>query len=385
MHHRLEGIALNVKNPPYSNRPTRSLPRSLGTLALLAFLFFTALAGQAQKLRFVQLTDAHIFDEGWLQSGATPYRDALDDRAALHWAIGEINRMATAGPAIDFVVYTGDLGLNNVELPPGGACHGLPFVAEPGLPPFTMELAVDELAIELDMLKVRTILFVAGNNDLMEEDPRDQGRYDCFMAALQEQGRALTPPLRIEVLRADHPLAYGGVRVAGIDSASFKRASNYEEFCAAPATATSAACPQPQLKSLQALLDSKRPAPLLLFTHIPDLIDPYRHNHAFDLSGDLRQTWEKQACDPRVLGIFAGHFHSSDRAIYGTNLGTRNWWVSSCVGQKTWVAPPLAMKHQRDDVPQARGLLLVTVDPSATPAISVQPEWYSTTGATATE
>jgi hypothetical protein len=58
---------------------------------------------------FVQLTDAHLFDD-----------NEVANSAALDWAVARVNRLAATGTAIGFVVYTGDLGLSKLPLPAGG-------------------------------------------------------------------------------------------------------------------------------------------------------------------------------------------------------------------------------------------------------------------------
>ena len=93
-------------------------------------------------ITFVQLTDAHIFDEGWKQSTADALREAADDWTALHWAIQEINGLVSSGTQVDFVVYTGDLGLQNVDFPRTRDCRAIPLQLEPGLPPSTLLSAV---------------------------------------------------------------------------------------------------------------------------------------------------------------------------------------------------------------------------------------------------
>src|SRR6185437_15687577 len=66
-----------------------------------------------KRITFAVLTDAHIFDDGWQQPGSEPYWYAMDNRTALHWAVEQVNRMA-ADKDLQFIVYTGDFGLQNV-------------------------------------------------------------------------------------------------------------------------------------------------------------------------------------------------------------------------------------------------------------------------------
>ena len=96
---------------------------------------------ESAKLTFVQLTDAHLFDEGKKQSSEDAFRQAADDRAALRWAIEQVNQQVVAGKQSDFVVYTGDLGLENVEVPADGSCSGVAVQPQVGLPTVTLRSA----------------------------------------------------------------------------------------------------------------------------------------------------------------------------------------------------------------------------------------------------
>jgi hypothetical protein len=334
---------------------------------------------QRHKITFVQLTDAHIFDEGWKQSTVEALREAADDRTALHWAVQEINRLVSSGTEVNFVVYTGDLGLQNVDFPRDSNCKALPLQLEPGLPPFTLQFAVNEVATELNQLLVRTIYFLPGNNDLKGEDVTDR-RYDCFLTLLKNS--LLSSPQRLELaaLRADGSVNVDGINLVGLNTASFKAMNNYERACSNLTSAKSPAllrqaCPQPQIESLRKLVKGSAAAPTLLFTHVPDLKDPYRRTPAWDIKAQLRKTWEDAACSPSVIGIFAGHFHDSDRALYGNVSGTGNLALSKCVAEKTRVAPPLALKNQIGKMPQARGFLLATV--SETNAVRTEVRWFT--------
>jgi predicted MPP superfamily phosphohydrolase len=344
----------------------------------LPFLLLPGLSSISQptppgpsEVTFAQLTDAHIFDDGWKQPVPQAMRQAANDRDALIWAIGEINREVNSGKRIDFVVYTGDLGLQNVAFAADGSCQALPLSIQPGLPPTTLPAAVEEIAEDLNSLAVRTIYFLPGNNDVENEDVTD-GRFGCFMAQLQDRVRAFSPALTVTELHADRSVLVNGVRIAGLDTASFKKQSNYEAACS-PASAANdptlkEACPQLEIDALKRMIDEDPNSPVLLFTHVPDVMDPYFHSRnpgvrksTWDIQPQVRAVWEKEACSPSVLAIFAGHFHDSNRAVYGSNVTTQDLAYSECIADKTWIAPPLALKNQENKSTTARGFLLVTV------------------------
>lgn len=364
-------------------------------LHCLLFLLLCAnsVAGLAEpsstqgKITFAVLTDAHIFDDGWQQPGSEPYWYAIDNRTALHWAVEDINRIA-GDKGIQFVVYTGDFGLQNVFFS-DKACNG-GFKSEPGLPPFSSDIAVDEVALELDRLTVREVYIVPGNNDIVEEKVLDGARFDCFISQLQ--AKLLTLPSRIHLhqLRAGDVATAGPVRLTGLNSASFKKQKeNYQDACQDPHPPADrmkllqTGCPDQQFDTLEKLVHAQ-PAPLLVFTHIPDLIDPYlkqkdpsRTSSSWDISDETRKKWMALAANDRFLALIAGHFHSDKQAIYATNTGTQYVFVDAAAGAKTWVAPPLAGKNQRNGGVQARGFMLVTIDTSKPqPTVTAQAVWY---------
>src|SRR5579875_3498373 len=170
---------------------TRRGPRKNagGTMRFLAAVALSvAVAGaQAQAnsktVRFVQITDAHIFDDGWQQPVADAMRQAADDRDALAWAVGEINAQVARGERVDFVMYSGDLGLQNVDFA-GSGCPVAETSLQPGLPPFELRGAVDEMAHVLETLTVTQVYFTPGNNDLTDEKVEDAARIDCLVTAL---------------------------------------------------------------------------------------------------------------------------------------------------------------------------------------------------------
>lgn len=341
-----------------------------------------AASSDTYEITFAQLTDAHVFDDGWQQPVFDALRQAANDRSALDWAIDQINRTVIAGTKIDFVAYTGDLGLQNVDFAGDAGCHALPVKVEPGQPPVTWTAAVTEVALELDRLQVRTVFFVTGNNDILNEDVTDP-RFDCFLEALQKQVRFLPKPLRVEALRPDRSVEINGIHLAGLDSASFKKRRNYDAACAKAAAGAELArgCPLPQMESLGKLVARDPAPPLVLFTHVPDLIDPYYHRmhpdvrqSAWEIPDDVRSLWERDVCRPGVVGVFAGHFHDASPAVYGSNVSTRDLAYTSCVAQKTWVAPPLALKNQERMLAKARGFLLVHIAEGKVAEIRVK--WF---------
>jgi hypothetical protein len=351
------------------------VPKSLANprnLLICAIVLSAMASGQSkvapdQTIRFAQLTDAHIFDDGWKETPAGAMRIAADDREALAWAISEINHLTASGEPLDFVVFTGDLGLQNVEMPK--ECNATAVHFEPGQPPVRFDSAVQELANELNGLTVRVLYFVPGNNDLIDEQITDASRFTCFVSALQKKLKAEPSPITLAALDPNGAFSLKGINFTGLDTSSFKKASNYDPACSSVPTgrkgtpAPIKSCPQLQMDALRRYVAPNASAPLVIFTHVPDLNDPYSKHPTWDLPTNLRKQWEDEACRPNVIGIFAGHFHDSNSAYYGSPVGSELLATSKCVAAKTWVTPPLAVKNQVDKNPQARGFLLATITP----------------------
>ncbi len=352
----------------------RSVRALLGPL-LLALSVAACRSPDPDAVRFAVFTDAHVFDEK-ARDVAEILRHSAQDRDALRWAVATIDRQ----PALDFVVYAGDWGLENVDFA-GSGCDAHPVaVRDDRLQPFPWKAAVGEVAAALAGLHDRRLLMLPGNNDLADERAVDLGRYGCFVerlrSALAAGGSAL------EVVALDPTgVSVKGIRFAGLDSASFKSARNYldaggSDVCAG--ARPHPACPAPQLDALAA-----GPRPLVLITHVPDLVDPQakaedpslRASAWHALDAPQRARWLALACGPDVLAIVAGHFHAAERKYYGRTSGTAELAPTGarCVQRKTLVAPPLAVKYQEGLTPGARGLLLATV--TARRAVSATVEW----------
>jgi len=310
----------------------KRLVRIFSILALLAPACSTVTF--AQSVNFVQLTDPHLYDAGNHLLPAVAREEFLDNRGALDWAILQINRIQSSGKHLDFVVITGDFGL---DAPP----------ARLG------STAIDQLALSLDALLVDPILVVPGNNDLADEKPADISRFQQFLANL----KAKLPGHNIVDL-TQQTVVINHVRLLGLDSASFKNSNGKDRE-------TNRAV---QLRELQRLAaEMQKDQPHIVFTHIPNVEDPFRgpsgkdiHN-AWQVDKSVSDLWNKLASSKEVVAIFAGHFHDARRTVYGQDFGWAENKPEQQVGSKTWIAPPLAAKFQQQVNPQARGFLTATV------------------------
>jgi 3',5'-cyclic AMP phosphodiesterase CpdA len=116
----------------------------------------------------------------------------------------------------------------------------------------------------------------------------------------------------------------------------------------------------------------------VVLTHEPDLDDPfgvseiarYRRTNAADtarldaaiwnVDPAVRAEWKRTVERPPVIAVIAGHLHSSNRGDY-----VRPYLGSSAANRadfsRLFVGPPLAVKNQNDEYPQARGISLFRI------------------------
>jgi hypothetical protein len=270
----------------------------------------------------------------------------LDNRAALEWAILQINKLQSSGKCLDFVVITGDFGL---DVPKGAPAP-----------------SVEDYSRPLNALQQKMILVVPGNNDLVDEKPADIGRFRKFVADLQAQMPGHTV---IDVSQTS--VTINNIRLLGLNSASFKNANGKDAL----ANRTD------QLNEMKRLEKEVIPGqPHIIFTHIPNVEDPYRGpegnkiHQAWQVDKSVLDTWNTVVSSPEVVGVFAGHFHDPRRIVYGQDFGWTSTRPSAVEAKNTWIAPPLAAKLQENADPQARGFLLVTA--AATGKITATIFWY---------
>src|SRR5882672_1819142 len=125
-----------------------------------------------RHVTFIQWTDPHVFDAGKGRHAEGVREEELDNWAAFHWAVLETNRMVLAEHrTIDFVVITGDFGLENVQLPDVKGtpvefrdCSNRKPSDDGPIEKVPLAEAAAEVARELDALLVKRVYLVPGNN-----------------------------------------------------------------------------------------------------------------------------------------------------------------------------------------------------------------------------
>ncbi len=327
---------------------------------------------QERSVTFVQLTDSHLFDSGKRGTPEEKEVEKLSTGLAWKWALGEVTRLVTSGEHIDFVVFTGDLGLERACPDGRMACDA-------------WETAVNRVYEDLKALPIKRVFIVRGNNDLVDEDPTPERRRLYTDFVLQVSGKLKEAAKTSEVaelvdLTPENPVQpadVDGIRLVGLDSSSFKNTpknSEKSDPCMDRVDATewdkvaasrSSVYQKRELDRVDHLTRDSGPA--LIFTHIPDLADPFRVRNcktrfaSWSLVSADRDQWKQIASRQSVIALFAGHFHDDDRDTYRRPYRLlASPEIDPVVAEKTYVAPPLAAKFQVKPL-QARGFLLASM------------------------
>jgi hypothetical protein len=386
--------------------------------ALVCILCLIAASSPAQTLRFVQITDAHIFDAGKRCKGDLKQLEQEDNLQAIRWAIQETNEINWRNhvnpgiPKVSFLVFTGDFGLENVvdpalsRKPPSRAdtpCKdGSQSDFKDPIASVDIQDATERFADLFAHLDKEIIIFlVPGNNDLIDENPDDIDRYTKFVELLQQR----LPGRIYNLAKEDYSFSIQGhnLSLLGFNTASFKPTDAEKLMTLQSISGTEAkacdsdgtswigpACPlgaEPADEDFQSARENRKNArqdaftalntqighasgDYLIFTHVPDVRDPasdcnakdtkprVRYRSSWFLSTEQREAWTKTVGNLNLVAVFAGHFHSNDRDLYGLPKGPEPL-PSEKITQKTYIAPPLAIKFQNGKQPTARGLLLV--------------------------
>lgn len=304
--------------------------------------------GAVAGTRFIQLTDLHLFDR--------PPDEAADNEAGFEWCVAEINKRVAGGLQYEFVVVTGDVGVEKLKEPAAIAA------------------AAQKLAALLQPCRVSRWFFVPGNNDLLHEVPATLSIYQEFLVEL---GKAATGKTVVDFCPGEGAKSgafdHDQCRFIGFDNASFKSnhsAANARQFEAE------------QLSRLDHVLARLREPGFeaaYVFFHIPDSDDPYLtltndaraktredlaappyEYSAWTVTAKVRERWRQVVDDPRVKGLFAGHFHYFGRDAYEWDRSQPQLLTGSAA--KLFVAPPVSGKYQRGYIPNARGFREVAIE-----------------------
>lgn len=353
-------------------------------LVALLFLFSVPARGQ---VTFVHLTDPHIFDDDWQDPGNTDPKkredNRLDNLAVFESCLWHINERIKYGERIDFGVITGDLGIE--------------YLVKDRYIDQRVRTAALDFASVLALSSISRWLIVPGNNDVLCEDPANVRYYQIFVEQVSAALRARGSPVTLDDLTPNGPANYAqsalveikGYNFIGFNNATFKNveADPDNANCARRNRLTENAADQKQyaIQVLNLLRQNDKKF-AYIFYHVPEIDDPYfvtldplhpklssRYanraligesffDSAWFVTKDVRDEWNKVVVNPRVKGLFTGHFHDNKRETYLTFswLRTKNYPAETL--SKLHVAPPLALKLQYDKSARARGFQEVHID-----------------------
>lgn len=380
-------------------------------------------AAARAQVSFVQITDPHVFDDVHENID-----NRLDDKAALASCVAKINqKVADEGAVYDFVVVTGDLGIEQlltVEVEKDARGEEVKTKEAEARKADAIDARIragaSELASVLALSTVRRWLFVPGNNDVAGEEPEQIKYYHRFLEALAAEIRRMRDGFEVIDLCPKDSGPPGGrydsraglyqikekpnYAFIGFDDTTFKNAPRENEPADARRIALNSELQQRHVSQVVSLLGGKGITYAYVFYHIPEVDDPYlvpvvdeqepikqRHadiqlmggryeRSAWFVTKEVREAWQKQVVmNSKVRGLFAGHFHDAQQKTY------RNFdWMATptlypSVGlSKLHVCPPLALKFQNDASERARGFQEVYIDDAG--AVSTHAYWLEPAG-----
>ncbi len=332
-----------------------------------------SVSGSAQAVRFVQVTDPHLFDAG--QEGA-------ENKAALAACIKKLNERIDEQANYQFAVVTGDIGIENLVSHVIDERTGKRVLEDQGTREQQLEAGADQLATIIAPSKIRVWLFLPGNNDLFTEEP-DTQYYRAFIKRLQSK----LPSLIVIDLCPEEPggnkqelgsYRIGRLAFIGFNNASFKNDNDPNRISLYKKTQ------RDYVEQVINRVNGAEVAAALIFYHIPEIDDPhivlnsddktpkareaYADNPYPDSSWfvdkDIQKLWkDKVVKNTKVRGLFAGHLHDWRQETYSGSLS------------KLYICPPLAIKRQDKTPSQARGFQEVSIDGSG--RISRVILWYN--------
>jgi hypothetical protein len=368
---------------------TINLPQRIRAILLILVLncFLCAIAS-AQATNFVQITDPHLFDKE---------QDGIENRAALAACIKKINERMDEKAEYQFVVMTGDIGIENLVSNLDEATGKRTL--EPDQAKWKLRIAegAAQMAAILSASKVRDWFFLPGNNDLFDETP-DTTYYRLFIKKLKEK----LPGLQVIDLCPEETGAQqlgmyrlGGYAFLGFNNASFKNNASDKNNDALTRIDSNK---NEQLKYVQQVADRLKAADITcayVFYHIPELDDPhivlneavavldkrkaYADNpypySSWFVHKDVHKAWQTGVVvNPKVYGLFAGHYHDWRRNTYQSYHWMQTADFPSGSLSKLYICPPIAIKRQDNTPSQARGFQEVGID--GTGRVSVRILWY---------
>jgi|GEM_PF-6164207 len=402
-------------------------PERLLMLLLLCVLW--TLRVYAAPLKFVQVTDLHLYDKD----------DGPANQTALIDFIQKVNELTARGEVYDFIVVTGDIGIEGLikdiykkppdlrdkeeKLTKNGALTAqqltdlddirLDLIRNPVEIDNKIIAAAREVAAILDRSKIRRWLFLPGNNDLIDEEIETGKFYSRFIEELsvlltnKKEIRDLTDPKTGPYIKDSHVFI-------GFNNASFKNNDDPRRIIdekpekitleaikhrVSPTEASQLSRVGQKQKEyilqVSSLVDLHLSSNVYILYHIPEIDDshpvlnfnsgafskrllsmkePYAAS-AWFVEGEVRRLWHDVVNKVQVKALLAGHFHDWRYTTYDEGFD----WMYSPTGlyagkSKLHICAPLAIKRQVDTPYQARGFQVVSVDDAG--STRLERWWY---------
>ena len=366
-----------------------------GVRLVLFWLPFLSLTLWSQ-VRFAHLTDPHIFEKSGRE------KEAESNELTFDWCVSKINALNDSGEKFDFVVVTGDLGLENLLTPPENPKQ--PCDASKGNRKWKEGL--EKLAMILEESAIRKWFFIPGNNDLYDERPCNIHHYRVFIQELADNPR-LQGKIEAQDL-VQNPYAINGHFFLGFDNAFFKNEYDFKRL------ERSGSHERLAIEKVAEQMDRNDSDKVYIFYHIPEVDDPWlilaregRDQAALNqvkkrldsLSPETRRTqniteedlqkyqysswtvypstrerWSSVSESERVKGLFVGHFHTWQKNDYLGFDWLPKGGYSQKILRKLYLAPPIALKNQADAPHHARGFAEVLLDERG--GVSRNVFWY---------
>lgn len=357
---------------------------SLRRLSLFALLVFHAVLGSDAhaQISFVQISDPHVFDDT-----STTADNRLNNRAAFISCIDKINQqLRTNNAQYKFVVITGDLGLEPL----------VTGISDREQIKTNLRNGAADFASMLVLSQVHHWVFIPGNNDLLNEEPKNIEYYHWFIGALREATKKTIPDFEIQDLCPPGNGGSGGYQsrsdlftiekytFIGFDDSSFKNSDKNATTQGQKRIDANTGVQEEYVKEVRNHLDRADIVYAYIFYHIPAIDDPnllkpdeeeslktryaakdqiggsFFHS-AWFVDRKVRVKWHTVVIHPKVRGLFAGHFHDYRKQTYQSLSWLTPDYLPDEV-EKLHVCPPLALKYQNGKEEQARGLQEVYLD-----------------------
>ena len=354
---------------------------------LLSFCLLPA-GGVKAQVTFAQITDPHLFDESndrkdsQLRSNQRGELNQSNSKL-MSAVIKQINADIDNKVNYELVVVTGDIGIEKLVDPSGKFSK---YDMKSGEPRIDDEVGkrlndgANEFANLIRESKVKTWLFLPGNNDLLNESPDTITYYRFFITLLTAK---LSNKLVIDL----SPLSensFSGVYHTGNYSFIGFNNSSFKDNGKISNAKINNLYQKAEIERVRKRVTDDSDKFVFILYHIPEIDDPFlarngpdverkqaldakdiddiHLNSSWVVARSVWTEWEELLKAPNVRALFAGHFHDPDRQYYQSlDWLSPGRYLPDTV-KKLFVCPPIAEKYQPTNAAQARGFVRISID-----------------------